>query len=73
MGQPSTGTTVTDQWWRRGACYQTFDLRFFGSDTERAQVRVEYCLECCVVKQCYVKGLGEKTGVWGAKPRRRRL
>ena len=47
-----------DRWWRRGACYSSFDLRCFGSRNERKQFRDEYCTKCTVKAECAAAGDG---------------
>ena len=52
-----------DHWWEQGACYRTFDVRFFGTKEQRKEVKEEFC-NGCVVKGLCVESK-EHYGVWG--------
>lgn len=58
-----------DSWFHNAACYSSYDLRFFGSLPDQAEVRVEYCVNCNVKTECHdlkMRAL-EKHGLWGGK------
>ena len=53
--------------WRDAACHDTFDLRFFGTVTDQKVMRLKYCLECPLIKECRMMAVihNEKAGLWG--------
>ena len=65
----NTDSETTDPWPMRGSCYQSFDLRFFGSDDEQAEVQQEYCDDCQVRPECrmFADMMRERVGTWGGK------
>ena len=56
-------------WWLRGRCYESYDLRFFGSKQERRAVAAELCADCAVKVECAGTAnlVGERHGVWGGR------
>ena len=56
-------------WLRLAACYQTGDPRFFGTETERAEVVLEFCAGCPVQQECgeYRVDNQMRYGVWGGE------
>ena len=56
-----------DDWFKDAACRDSFDLRFFGSQSEQVEVRREFCLDCPVKYECrsLAELSGASRGVWG--------
>ncbi len=57
----------TPAWFKRAACKDTYDPRFFGTIPEQRQVVKEYCVRCVVRVDCKASANmgGLDMGVWG--------